>query len=271
MLMNQVLVLLFLCMVLNTLNGLKVGLNSAAKIAVIGSGSWGTAVARRVALNVANQKTFENKSVKMWVYDEIIKDRLLSDVINNDHMNSKYLPNVALPGGLIACPNIIETCKDADLLFFIVPHQFLPGVIESLKGNVKKSAVGVSFIKGIQFSNEGPVLLTDMIKRGLDLSSVAAVMGANVASDVASDSFVETTVSSIDINVAKMVASVLQSKEFQTEISTDQSTVEFCGALKNVVAIGAGDMSSLSSQHHILKFIQVSATDCSCRSAPRLL
>eukprot|EP01034_Spumella_vulgaris_P022468 gene22468-28595_t len=65
-------------------------------------------------------------------------------------------------------------------------------------------------------------------------------MGANVASDVASDAFVEATVASIDINVAKTVASLFDCPEFQTEVSTDQSTVELCGALKNIIAVGAG-------------------------------
>eukprot|EP01034_Spumella_vulgaris_P037572 gene37572-46347_t len=65
-------------------------------------------------------------------------------------------------------------------------------------------------------------------------------MGANVASDVASDAFVEATVGSIDINVGKVVSALFNSPEFQTEVCTDQSTVELCGALKNIIAIGAG-------------------------------
>ncbi len=179
----------------------------------------------------------------MWVFEEKYKDRLLSDVINQDHANPKYLPNVQLPQGLIACPDLLNTCSEADFLLFVVPHQFLPGVLKSLKGKVKSTATAVSFIKGIHFSPDGPLLLTELIKNELELNSVAAVMGANVASDVASDSFVEATVTSIDIHVAKTVAELLQCHEFQTEISTDMSTVELCGALKNVVAVGAGEQS----------------------------
>lgn len=65
-------------------------------------------------------------------------------------------------------------------------------------------------------------------------------MGANIASDVAADDYVETTVASEDAHTAKLVADIFRTSSFRTEVSTDLATVEFCGALKNIVAIGAG-------------------------------
>lgn len=227
-------------LIISTLHAAVSTLNYNTKVAVIGSGNWGTAVARRVALNIKEYDLVSNKDVNMWVYEEKINGRLLSDIINEDHENPKYLANVQLPENVVALSDLVKTCADADILLFVVPHQFLPSVLSSLKNNVKKSAIAVSLIKGIQFTSEGPALLSELIKDELQLHATAAVMGANVASDVASDAFVEATVSSIDISVAKTVADLFRSPQFQTEISTDQSTVELCGALKNVIAIGAG-------------------------------
>jgi glycerol-3-phosphate dehydrogenase (NAD+) len=235
--------LLILFVLFNAVFSLRMVSNALpykSKVAVIGSGNWGTAVARRIAMNIKKNDLLENKQVKMWVFEEEVNNRLLSDIINHDHANPKYLPNVELPENVVACTDLVETCADADVLLFVVPHQFLPGVLNSLKGNVKSTAIGVSLIKGIQFSAEGPILLTELVKNELGLLSTAAVMGANVASDVASDAFVEATVGAIDINVAKTVAALFESPTFQTEVCTDQSTVELCGALKNIIAIGAG-------------------------------
>lgn len=66
-------------------------------------------------------------------------------------------------------------------------------------------------------------------------------MGANIASDVAADEYVETTVASEDPHTAQLVADIFRTPHLHTEVSTDLATVEFCGALKNIVAVGAGE------------------------------
>lgn len=149
-----------------------------------------------------------------------VDGRKLTDIINTDHVNSKYLPGIPLPLNVVASSDIHEACSTADLIFFVVPHQFLGGncqrpiiviqpsasrhtkittiairlifctfiigVLRQLKGHVKSTAIGVSLIKGLHVGFEGPVLLSHMIKSELSLyNDVAVVMGANVASEVA--------------------------------------------------------------------------------------
>lgn len=81
--------------------------------------------------------------------------------------------------------DIVEACKDADLLFFVIPHQFLAEVLAQMKGHIKSSAIGVSLIKGLKVGPEGPMLLSTMIQTELGLdNSVAVVMGANIANEV---------------------------------------------------------------------------------------
>lgn len=204
-------------------------------------------MARRVALNLAANPHFVHKEVKMWVFEETVEGRNLSEIINDDHVNVKYLPGVQLPMNLVACPDLVAACREADVLLFILPHTFLPRVLDTLKGQVKASAVTASFIKGIQFSAHGPQLLTALIADELQLRDACAVMGANIANDVAQDAFVEATVACINIATARKVASLLQCGCFRTQLTTDLSTVELCGALKNVIALGAGKSVSIDA------------------------
>lgn len=69
-------------------------------------------------------------------------------------------------------------------------------------------------------------------------------MGANIAHDVAVDSFVEATVASTDTETAERVRRILESRTFRTDTTSDVSSVEYCGALKNLVAVGAGELFS---------------------------
>eukprot|EP00596_Hydrurales_sp_CCMP1899_P008621 CAMPEP_0119034876 /NCGR_PEP_ID=MMETSP1177-20130426/1900_1 /TAXON_ID=2985 /ORGANISM="Ochromonas sp, Strain CCMP1899" /LENGTH=367 /DNA_ID=CAMNT_0006992677 /DNA_START=274 /DNA_END=1377 /DNA_ORIENTATION=- len=182
----------------------------------------------------------------MWVFEEEVDGRKITEIINTDHINSKYLPGILLPSSVCAISDVLEACKEADILFFVVPHQFLGGVLKQLKGHIKSSAIGVSLIKGLQVGPEGPVLLSNMIQSELNLErGVAVVMGANVANEVAEDQFVESTVGCTDTDVSEIVSDLLDCPCFRTSTCSDVATVELCGALKNIVAMGAGFCDSL--------------------------
>ena len=60
----------------------------------------------------------------MWVFEEEIDGKKLTEIINTEHENVKYLPEVKLPENLVANPDIVDTVKDADLIVFNIPHQF---------------------------------------------------------------------------------------------------------------------------------------------------
>lgn len=100
---------------------------SATRVAVIGSGNWGSVIARNLARKALAQNSQLSKEVSMWVHDEVVDGRSIVDIINEDHENVKYLPDVTLPENVMAVKDVIEACKDADMLFFVLPHQFLPG------------------------------------------------------------------------------------------------------------------------------------------------
>ena len=84
----------------------------------------------------------------MWVYEEKLPDgSLLSHTINTQHENPKYLPGIRLPENVVAVTDLVEAVKDADMLIFVIPHQFLKRVCSQLTGNIKQGAFGISLIK----------------------------------------------------------------------------------------------------------------------------
>jgi glycerol-3-phosphate dehydrogenase (NAD+) len=82
-----------------------------------------------------------------------------------------------------------------------------------------------------------------MIGESLGIEHVAVLMGANIATDVAKEQFVESTLACQDLEIASSLAEIFQSPTFQVQICQDTITTEICGAFKNVIAMGAGSYS----------------------------
>uniref|UniRef100_A0A8C9KPE6 Glycerol-3-phosphate dehydrogenase [NAD(+)] n=2 Tax=Serinus canaria TaxID=9135 RepID=A0A8C9KPE6_SERCA len=181
----------------------------------------------------------------MWVFEENIDGRKLTDIINTDHENVKYLPGCKLPDNVVAIPNLCEAVQDADLLFFVLPHQFIRKVCDEITGQVPSKALGITLIKGIDQGPEGLKLISDIIreKMGIDIS---VLMGANIASEVAADKFCETTIGCKNLENGLLFKELLQTPNFRITVVDDADAVEVCGALKNVVAVGAGFCDGLS-------------------------
>ncbi|VEL15567.1 unnamed protein product, partial [Protopolystoma xenopodis] len=115
-------------------------------ISIIGSGNWGSTIAKIIGTNVLKSPSYQPK-VKMWVFEEQVDGRKLSEIINTSHENPKYLPGVNLPQNVVAIPDLSECTREADILVFVLPHQFLPNVCKSMRPVIKKGAIGVSLIK----------------------------------------------------------------------------------------------------------------------------
>lgn len=83
----------------------------------------------------------------MYVYEELIDGKKLTEIINTTHENVKYLPGHKLPENVKAVPDVVESAKDADILIFVVPHQFIRNLCTQMLGKIKPTAVGLSLIK----------------------------------------------------------------------------------------------------------------------------
>ena len=117
------------------------------KVCIVGSGNWGSAIARLVGVNTARCPERFVKDVNMWVFEEDVDGRKLTEIINTDHENVKYLPGRPLPHNIVAVPDISDAALSADILIFVLPHQFIKRACAPLKGKLKEGAVGLSLIK----------------------------------------------------------------------------------------------------------------------------
>jgi len=152
------------------------------KIAVIGSGNWGTTVARLIAINLNEKQELSDydRKVEMWVFEETLKDgRKLSGIINSDHVNVKYLPHVSLPENLHANPILENTVKGANILIIVTPHQFVRRVSSDIAKFIdkkqKKNLVIVCLSKGIEFSEKEKKIrrMTEVLRRSLVLRTAS--------------------------------------------------------------------------------------------------
>ena len=216
------------------------------KICIVGSGNWGSAIARIVGQNTAAHPDLFARQVNMWVFEEEVNGEKLTEVINTRHENVKYLPGKTLPENVVAIPDIVEASADADILVFVVPHQFLERSLVPLKGKLKDGAQGISLIKGFHIVPTGGIaLISDTITQILDVP-VSVLMGANLAGEVAADKFCETTIGCADAKAnGAWLKSMFQTPNFRVVVVEDAKTVEICGALKNIVACGAGFVDGL--------------------------
>ncbi|ODV70357.1 NAD-dependent glycerol-3-phosphate dehydrogenase [Hyphopichia burtonii NRRL Y-1933] len=184
----------------------------------------------------------------MWVFEEEIEGEKLTSIINREHENVKYLPGVKLPENLIANPDIVDVVKDADLLIFNIPHQFLPRTCKQLIGKVSPNARAISCLKGLEVGPEGCKLLSQSITDTLGIYC-GVLSGANIANEVARQRWSETSIAytqptdfrgegkDIDEYVLKQA---FHRTYFHVNVIGDVVGASIAGALKNVVAIAVG-------------------------------
>ena len=134
------------------------------RVAIVGSGNWGCAIAKIVGQNAQRHNHLEEE-VRMWVFEEMVAGRKLTDIINEDHENVKYMPGIKLPRNVIADADVVSATKGAHILIFVLPHQFLGSLCMKIRGNTAPDCIAVSLIKGVHFDETGMVLVSDLIKQ----------------------------------------------------------------------------------------------------------
>ncbi|XP_075897585.1 glycerol-3-phosphate dehydrogenase 1-like protein [Nelusetta ayraudi] len=211
---------------------------AALRVCIVGSGNWGSTIAGIVGHNVLASRRFD-ATVNMWVYEEEVGGRKLTEIINTEHENVKYLPGYKLPSNVVAIPDITEAIRGAKILVFVIPHQFISGVCEQIKSHVTEGTIGISLIKGIDAGPGGLRLISDIIREKMEID-VSVLMGANIANEVAAEKFCESTIGARNEANGAIFKELLQTPNFRITVVQESHTVELCGALKNIVAVGAG-------------------------------
>jgi glycerol-3-phosphate dehydrogenase (NAD(P)+) len=198
------------------------------KISVLGAGGWGTTLA--IILN--NNK----HNVTLWEYDE-----LYAESLKKSYLNTLYLPGIKIPEKISITHDLKEAAAKKDMLVLAVPSQFLRGVVEKIKPSEIKDTILVSVAKGIE--NESLLTMSQMLHQvfpSFNESQIGVLSGPSHAEEVSRKVPTAVVASSKNIVTSKTIQTAFMTSYFRVYASTDILGVELGGALKNVIAIGAG-------------------------------
>jgi len=197
-------------------------------VAVIGSGSWGTALA--VLLGK------KGCTVKLWARrDELAR------AIARDRVNSQYLPGVMLPDTVSPTSDIAESLDECDAVVLAVPSGGVRESLALIKPHLKPATLIVHAGKGLESDTglRGSEVISQVLGDEAGRACVA-LSGPNLAVELANDIPTATVVASANAENAAAAQSLFSSLSLRVYRSTDIAGVELGGALKNVLAIGAG-------------------------------
>lgn len=198
------------------------------RIAIIGSGSWGTALARLLG-NKFND-------VIMWAHEPEV-----AASINKGHKNSMFLTDVELPTNITATNDIGEALRGRNVVFSVVPAQSLRKVWKHTAKHLLKDAILVSCTKGIEADTlKLPAhILADCLPDHPPHKFVC-LSGPSFALEVAHDLPTAVTIAGSDATVAREVQALIRTDTFLTFTHDDVIGIEVGGAVKNVIAIATG-------------------------------
>jgi glycerol-3-phosphate dehydrogenase (NAD(P)+) len=196
-------------------------------VCVVGAGSWGTTVAALVA---AHGPTV------LWV-----RGAELADTIASTHENPQYLPGVALPAALRATASLEDACTGAEVVVVGVPSHGFRAVLTDAAPFIAPDAAVISLSKGVeQGSNLRMTEVVAEVLEGHDAGRIGVLSGPNLAKEVAAGQPTATVVAVRDEAVAAQLQQLFMSPTFRVYTNPDVVGCEIAGALKNVLAIGAG-------------------------------
>ena len=193
------------------------------KIAIIGSGSWGVALATYLA-NVGNQ-------VKIWSFSE--EER---DLINNEK-KCKFLPDLIIPENIYCSTSYEEVIKDTEFILHVTPSKFTRSTFKQYKQYVGEKPV-IICSKG--FEKETLKTLDEVIEEELPNVKVGVLSGPSHAEEVSIGVPTALVMASKYNEVLDMLQETFMSEKMRIYTSNDVKGVELGGALKNIIAFCAG-------------------------------
>lgn len=198
----------------------------SSKIAVLGAGSWGTALAMQAARNGC--------PTLLWGHDSAHMETL-----KQERENHRYLPNLLFSENLAITDDLADIAAFSDLILVSVPSHAFKDTLLKLKPLVSSHVKIAWATKGFNKENGG--LLHEIVADVMgDNTPAALISGPSFAREVAADLPTAITIASTQPQFAAQLASIMHSKRFRTYTNSDLIGVEVGGAVKNVMAIAAG-------------------------------
>ncbi len=192
-------------------------------IAIIGSGSWGVAL----AVHLANL----GHNIKIWSFME--EER---DLINNER-KCKFLPELELPENITCSTDFEEVIKDSEFIIHVTPSKFTRSTFKQYKQYVGNKPV-IICSKG--FEKENLETLDEVILDEMPEAKVGVLSGPSHAEEVSIGVPTALVIASRHQNILKMIQDAFMSEKMRIYTSNDVKGVELGGALKNIIAFCAG-------------------------------
>lgn len=197
-------------------------------IAVLGAGSWGTALALVLADNEHN--------VRLWGHNpQHIEE------INRTRMNQKYLPNIPLPDRIVGYSDLSKALEGLDTIILAVPTKAIREVLGNVKGIVKNPITIVHVSKGIEPNTLLRIseIIEEVFPEPLR-KDIVVLSGPSHAEEVSLRHPTTVSVSSKNMEAAERIQDLFMNQHFRVYTNDDLIGVEIGGALKNIIALAAG-------------------------------
>ena len=200
------------------------------RICILGSGSWGTALAIALAPNF--------QEVRLWA-----RDATQAAKITHNRENSRYLPGFPLPERISVSHSLPQSLGGADVVLCVVPSRYLRDVLNHAAPHIPAGIPVVSATKGIE---EGSLQrMSQVINTVAPSHPIAVLSGPTFAREIAANEPAAIVIGSEDSMIAETIQRAFSTRSLRFYTSSDVVGVEIGAALKNVIAIGAGVCAGL--------------------------
>jgi glycerol-3-phosphate dehydrogenase (NAD(P)+) len=196
------------------------------KLAVIGAGAWGTALALLLAKN--------GHSFPLWVYEED-----LAETMRDKQENTLFLPGFSLPDNIEPTSSLKYAVEDKSALILVVPTHVLRTTIKNIKPYLKPGCLIINASKGIE--NKTLCTVDKILQQELDIEyKFAVISGPTFAAEIAKGVPSALVAAGDTLDTAERVRKIISTSRLKVFTSDDPLGVQIGGALKNVIAISTG-------------------------------
>jgi glycerol-3-phosphate dehydrogenase (NAD(P)+) len=210
-------------------------MGKSLKVAVLGGGSFGTAIANIIACN--------QYATYLWM-----RSAEQAIVCGAAHENARYLPGYKLNKDLMITSDLKSAVSNADLVFISIPTHSFRAVTQMIKPLLNAEAMVVSTAKGIE--PEGFTLMSQILEQELPGHAIGVLSGPNFAKEIVQQQQTGTVIASESEDLINSVQQTLKSETFRVYANHDRYGVELGGALKNIYAIVCGMAAALGAGHN---------------------
>ena len=225
------------------------------RIAVLGGGSFGTAIANMIAHN--------GYPVSLWM-----RSAENAQHCRDTRENTPYLPGYRLHDSLVITSDMADALAGADVVYFSIPSKSFREVARAAAPLLPPGIIAISTAKGIE--EDGFKLMSQVLEEELPEPRVGVISGPNLAREIAAQQITATVIASEDEGLCQQIQAMLASGYFRVYANHDRYGVELAGALKNIYAIVAGIASAIGVGQNTLSVLITRSLAEMTRFAARL-